>query len=128
MAQDKPPVPIQSPVVDKMGLINPVWSRWFNLLLGASDRAASGYKQLPGGFILQWGVTTSLNSGTTTSITFPIEFPSECLQVIAGIRNNSASSTSATGHHGTGNYSASGFDLYNRASVAFTFNWIAVGY
>lgn len=128
MANDIPPVPIQSPIASRTGYINTVWAQWFNKLIGSSARSTSGYLKLPGGIIVQWGITGSLSSGTTNAVEFPFAFPSGCLQVFAGIRNNSASSTSATGHHGTGNYSETGFDLYNRASVAFTFNWIAVGY
>lgn len=92
-----------------------------------SVKAASGYQKLGSGIYIQWGITTSLSSGTTTSISFPIAFPTACRQVIPGISGNSASSTAATGHIGTGNYSTTAFDLYNRTSLSYTFNWIAVG-
>lgn len=89
---------------------------------------ASGYQKLPSGVYIQWGVTASLNSGTTTSISLPVAFPTSCLQVVTGIQGNSAVSTASTGQWGTGNYSTTAFDLYNRTSVALTFNYIAVGY
>jgi hypothetical protein len=93
-----------------------------------SNTAASGYLKLPSGFYLQWGVTGSFASATTTTVTFPVAFPTACRQVIAGIQGNNAGATAATGHFGTGNYSVSGFELYNRTSATYTFNYLAVGY
>lgn len=94
----------------------------------SSSNAASGYQKLGSGIYLQWGVTASIGSGTNTAQTFPIAFPTACRQVVAGIQGNSAGSTIATGHFGTGNYSTTGFDMYNRTSASYVFNWIAVGY
>jgi hypothetical protein len=92
------------------------------------DTSASGYTKLPNGLYIQWGVTGSYTTGTTNAVSFPIAFPTACRQVIAGIQGNSASSTASTGTWGTGNYSTTGFDLYNRTSLTFTFNYMAVGY
>jgi hypothetical protein len=93
-----------------------------------SSKASSGYQKLASGLYVQWGVTGSLSSASTTSVTLPTAFPTACLQVLIGIQGNSASSTVATGHYGSGNYSTTAFDLYNRTSLAFTFNYFAVGY
>lgn len=90
--------------------------------------AASGYLKLPSGMIIQWGVTASIASGVNSGITFPLAFPTGCLQVIPTVRDNSAVATTSTGQPGSGNYSTTGFDLYNRTSVALTFNYLAVGY
>lgn len=136
MAENLPPVPHTTPIIERQtGLLVPVWSDWFQKVfsrLGGSlaqeSHATSGYQKLPSGLYLQWGVTASLSSGTTTSISFPTAFPTACLQVLAGVRNNSAVATTTTGQWGTGNYSASAFDLYNRTSVALTFNYFAVGH
>jgi hypothetical protein len=128
MANDLPPVPQQAPMTDSSGNPTPIWSEWLRKLTGSSDKSASGYQKLPGGVIFQWGVTGSLSSATTTAVDFPIDFPTGCLQVISGVRDNSAVDTTATGQWGTGNYSVGGFDLYNRTSGARTFNWIAIGY
>lgn len=38
--------------------------------------ATTGYQKLPGGFILQWGRMT-----TETTVTFPIAFPTACVNV-----------------------------------------------
>lgn len=90
--------------------------------------ATSGYQKLPSGLYIQWGITSSLATGTTTTITLPTAFPTACLQVIPGVRNNSAVVTTSTGQWGSGNYTTTAFDLYNRTSVSLTFNYLAVGY
>ena len=47
-------------------------------------KSVNGYQYLPGGLILQWGNTTSLNqAGDIEEILFPIEFPHACLNVTA---------------------------------------------
>lgn len=93
-----------------------------------SSKGAGGYQKLASGLYIQWGITTSTNSAAAATVTFPTAFPTACLQVIAGIRDNSGGSTTATGHWGTGNYSASGCSIYNRTSAAATFNWMAIGH
>lgn len=129
-AKDLPPVPDSVPIADKnTGLLSRVWSEWFRQISSASsEKLATGYEKLPGGVVIQWGVTGSTLSASSTTVLFPTEFPTGCLQVIAGVRDNSAVDTIATGQWGTGNYTVTGFDLYNRTSGTRTFNWIAVGY
>lgn len=90
--------------------------------------SASGYYKLPNGMCFQWGVTGAVTSGSTHSVSLPTAFPTGLLQAMAGVRDNSAVATTSTGQWGTGNYSESGFDIYNRTSVSLTFNWFAVGY
>lgn len=41
--------------------------------------AGSGYQKLPGGLIIQWGVTTTITAGTASAITWPITFPNLCM-------------------------------------------------
>lgn len=45
---------------------------------------SSGYQKLPGGLIVQWGLTPSSN-GTVQTATFPIPFPTTCLQIIGSM-------------------------------------------
>jgi len=44
----------------------------------------NGYQILPNGLIMQWGTVTLPPNSSTVTVTFPIAFPSTCLQVIAG--------------------------------------------
>lgn len=52
---------------------------------GANQSLAStGYQKLPGGLIIQWGVSNPTINGTSVSnidITFPIAFPNSLLQI-----------------------------------------------
>lgn len=93
-----------------------------------SSKTTSGYTKLPNGIVIQWGTVTALSLGTNTTAGFPLTFPTACLQVIAGVMNNSIAATTTTGQWGTGAYTTTGFGLYNRTNLNLDFNWIAVGY
>lgn len=140
MAQKVPPVPTQAPMTNEAGIATPVWSDFFSQMfsrvgesLGTSgdwavSKASGGYQKFPSGIVIQWGVTASLASETTTPITFPTPFDTGCFQVMPGLNSIAAEASSATGHFGSGNYSKTGFDLYNRTDDAHVFNWMAIGY
>ena len=58
-------------------------TNWVSSAFGAASLAASGYQQLPNGFILQWGSAgTTSGAGVSASPTFPIAFPTACQSVI----------------------------------------------
>ena len=69
----------------------------------AKALTANGYAKLPGGLILQWGIMTT--TGNPTITTFPIAFPSACVNVnisgkIAAVvyhQENSISDVTLTG-------------------------------
>lgn len=136
---DLPPVPHRAEMLDSKGFTTPVWADWFKKVfsrvgghLGQSDAwensdGTGGYYKLPNGIIEQWGTTASLASGSTTAITFPTPFLTACRVITLDAVNNSAVATTTTGQPGTGNKTLTGFDLYNRTSVALTFNWRATG-
>lgn len=48
---------------------------------GAQSVASNGYCTLPGGLIMQWGVTPAIATDTTTPVTFPVAFPHACFNV-----------------------------------------------
>lgn len=93
-----------------------------------ASKATNGYQKLGSGLYLQWGSVGGTASAGTASVSFPVAFPTACLQVLACISGNSTEVTTTTGHVGVGGASTSGFSIYNRTSVSQTFNWIAVGY
>jgi hypothetical protein len=45
--------------------------------------ATNGYQKLPGGLILQWGQYASVMAPSKISVTFPLAFPTACLNVTA---------------------------------------------
>lgn len=137
MANTMPPIPYRAAIADpdRNGLMPNVWSDWFKELLARVGgptlptlTTSSGYQKLPTGLYIQWGITGSVSSGATQAVTFPIRFPNICLQVMPGLRNMAAANTTETGHFGTGTYAVTGFEIFNRTSAAYIFNWIAVGY
>lgn len=84
--------------------------------------AQTGYTFLPGGIILQWGVTTS--TGSSTPVLFPFTFPAAAFSAVATRHQNSSSDTSygitslvTTGFTFTANSSASGIIIF----------WFAIG-
>lgn len=67
-------------------------------LAGSYSRSlsGSGYQRFPGGLIVQWGrIALEANESTVGTITFPIAFPSQCLQVITTVESNSTSNNDA---------------------------------
>lgn len=59
----------------------------------AKSLVNEGYQKLPGGLIIQWGITTVREQNAGDTETFPIAFPNNCFQVVFAITN-----TSATAH------------------------------
>lgn len=95
----------------------------------AKSYGASGYQKVPGGFIIQWGTSNTLNNGGTQAITFPIAFPTALRQV----QRSQNRSTGYTG--GSESYittsSTTGFTLAHRGFDTYTgsmsYFWLAVG-
>lgn len=40
--------------------------------------SSTGYQEIPGGLIVQWGVTGSIPNASTSNISFPLPFPNNC--------------------------------------------------
>lgn len=55
---------------------------------------ANGYSTLPNGMIMQWGFKSATISEGTYDITFPIVFPTACLNTTGNLSNSSAVNTS----------------------------------
>lgn len=88
------------------------------------SKAATGYQRLPGGLIIQWGYSLAPNS---TTITFPVAFPTACTSVQANSDPNSsyhayAKTITSTNFLAGGHYPGAG---YGAATAYF---WFAVGY
>ena len=102
--------------------------------------STNGYQKLPGGLILQWGTDTadhmaSSSGGTTTPVTttFPVAFPTACLNVSMTTRNPSNDQVSDTWPELVSS-SATGFQMVpqstGNAGTNYTmhgFLWFAIG-
>lgn len=51
---------------------------------------ASGYQKLPGGLIIQWGVSSASSSTGQATATFPIAFPNGLINITVSEQSNSA--------------------------------------
>lgn len=87
-----------------------------------SSLTSNGYQKLPGGLIIQWGVTAPLGTNTNGTITFPTAFSTACLSVVT---------TSATGSSSLATLNVSAFTTTTYTYYAYgsgVFRWIAIGY
>ena len=86
---------------------------------------ADGYQKLPGGLIMQWGsVSPTIN--TTTTVTFPIAFPTACANVQLTIANATTSDVYTMRLNAAPG--TTDFVIRNSQGTAFLTYWFAVGY
>lgn len=79
-----------------------------------ASKGASGYQKLPSGLIMQWGQASAAYNGSS-SVTFPLAFPSACINVTLGQEDTYTSGINETS--GTvGGITSTGFTVYNRLS------------
>ena len=104
----------------------------FVRLSSPASLASSGYQKLPSGLIMQWGGTGSylINTAGTKStvITFPVSFPTGCLQVYA--TPGGAEVPLSIGVVAT-YWMSSGFDVSfqnTRIDQGVSARWLAIGY
>ncbi|MCC5464567.1 gp53-like domain-containing protein [Pelosinus baikalensis] len=99
--------------------------------------STDGYQKLSNGLIFQWGSSNLPATGTTVAgktVTFPIPFPSACLQAYATAAGsvNSASGYVPVMVCGTLTSASTTFSGDSNGTVKFTnttkFNWFAIGY
>ena len=94
-------------------------------------KSNNGYQKLYGGLIIQWGTTGSLNYNASLDISFPIPFPSACLNMVASPRAINTQSFSGSTSAYTSNVTNTGATLTNDSSSereAFAITWMAIGY
>lgn len=95
------------------------------------DLSNPGYQKLPGGFIIQWGLTSAVPSGSTgLVVTFPIAFPTKALSITAQFTN---SLTPSTGKDMASNVtdpadSTTQFTITQQSGAASQYSWIAIGH
>lgn len=93
--------------------------------LGQNSLSGNGYQKMPNGIIIQWGITGSVATGGSTTVTFPIAFPTSCLNVqvtgqIASVANSFTRSAGAP--------STSQVTLYSNNALPSPISWLAIGY
>ncbi len=58
----------------------------------------SGYQKLPGGLIIQWGITPLSNDGTVLNIYFPVSFPNNCWVITDALYTETSTSGDKRDH------------------------------
>lgn len=98
--------------------------------------STNGYQKLPSGLIVQWGTSSSASSNPT-SVTFPIAFPTACLNVNVGSFNSTPNvqAYSVLNSLTTSGFTWSGFTAPSgqgpvgvSSSGQVASYWIAIGY
>lgn len=91
--------------------------------------SANGYSYMPGGVLLQWGITTlGAGSGSTATLTFPAAFPTACTAVV--LTPNFGVSGNSDAYVTSYNTSSAALQRSNSSNVdsGTSFLWFAVGY
>lgn len=95
---------------------------------GNQSLAANGYQKLPGGLIIQWGISaTSVANSVTINVTFPIAFPNACV-VGHAIENSLVEIGASAAFNST--FTTTTLNVHNKddAGAKAGFSWFAVGY
>lgn len=88
--------------------------------------STSGYTKLPNGFMMVWGVSTSISQGTSVTVTLPYSFPTACLQVV--ITGRGSINTGGGGSDVVDSISTTSFILRHGSDPARSFGYLAIGY
>ena len=94
-----------------------------------SQKSLTGWQKLPGGMILQWGLTTTFGSEQNTLVTFPVAFPGSILMEYTTYANTSGDP--ATGSTYIGQIrTTSNTQMYvrNLGPTNAQYNWLVIGY
>lgn len=108
------PLPINVPAASVP--TNPV-----NLSQFVSSFSGSGYVKLPGGLIIQWS-SVNLSSGATTTLYWPIAYPTAAFFAITGVNGSAGGSSTA------GSVSTSGCIVYNGSQGSANIFVLSIGY
>jgi len=94
---------------------------------------ASGFQKLPGGLIIQWGITGLLDAGTSVTMTFAIAYPNSLLGIAIANAYASAAATvdysAGVDANEVGMDPKAQFKIRNRGIVSQNgINYISIGY
>ena len=94
-----------------------------------SQKSLTGWQKLPGGLILQWGLTTTFGSEQNTLVTFPVAFPGSILMEYTTYANTSGDPATGSTYIGqvrtTGNTQ---MHVRNLGPTNAQYNWLVIGY
>lgn len=94
-----------------------------------SQKSLTGWQKLPGGLILQWGLTTTFGSEQNTLVTFPVAFPGSILMEYTTYANTSGDPATGSTYIGQVR-TTSNTQMYvrNLGPTNAQYNWLVIGY
>jgi hypothetical protein len=103
---------------------------------GTVSKTTNGHVKLPNGLIMQWGVGSSMVGFGIQTITFPIVFPTACLNVQVCQRIPTAVGSGATAENSiqvNGTPTTTSFGVFSNSTGSQNFTsflpvWFAIGY
>ncbi|MEC5864701.1 hypothetical protein QAA66_026285, partial [Enterobacter asburiae] len=94
-----------------------------------SQKSLTGWQKLPGGMILQWGLTTTFGSEQNTLVTFPVAFPSSMLMGYTSYANTSGDPSTGSTYIGQIRTTGSTqMHIRNLGPTNAQYNWLVIGY
>lgn len=88
--------------------------------------AENGYQKLHGGMFLQWGLTATIAANSTITVTFPIAFPSACVNVVNSVQYTVDGDINEVCH--ISNVTETSYRVRNSNPQSTKTYWFAIGY
>lgn len=89
--------------------------------------AGNGYTFLPGGLLMQWGLTTPASATANTAIVYPIAFSAAAHNIQLTFTRAASSPGTTFGLWVVTGSTNTGFTAYNNSGHTYQFYWMAIG-
>jgi hypothetical protein len=100
----------------------------WNLVGGGASGSllANGLQRLPSGFLMQWGATATVTTGTSVTVTLPVAMPNGLLQVMITPQSPANGTVPFSGGWQAINNAT--FTLRNNSTLSGQYSWMAIGW
>jgi hypothetical protein len=92
-------------------------------LTSQQSAASPGYATLPGGIIMEWGMSGTVGAGSLLGVTLPLTCPTSAPWSVLITATNGG--TGGLAYAYANSFTTSGFTIGNNANIAMTFSWAA---
>lgn len=113
-------------VLTSNGNAPPTWGAVSSLSGSAFSASTNGYyKVATSGMIIQWGLTGTIATSSTASVTFPIAFPNACFMAMNSMQVSSTANSYYASHTTP---STTGMTINSNGAIVAAQAWVAIGY
>lgn len=95
---------------------------------GNQNLSTNGYQVFPGGLIVQWGVTSTMNNNATLSVTLPVAYTTTNFGVIASRIRVSGQNASSIQSISTTSFNILNYESYTGSGGQSIYYWWSIGY